>query len=188
MQGHIEYDYNPGMPTALPSPPHLPPLPDRPLIRLEEISAMLKVPTERLRLLCQPSKWHDFDIPIVTHPTYGELLSVTSTQRLLERVIEQRAAERRRSAVKQDRIGLLLWMCGLDQVLRRKPRDYADDLESEVNRIAKLKDPARTIQAVRLLSRFVDARKIAVALRRTEMPVDVAKVQDRLEEMSGGRV
>src|SRR5580692_842917 len=122
----------------------------RPLIRLYEISMLLDTETltpHALRKVCESS---DPPIPITTgivgHLRYDDLLTPAHTHRLLKIVITKhndRLNERERQPECLDRVNLLLWLCGLNNVTMLRPRPYSRALEYEIKRIAKLREPHR---------------------------------------------
>jgi hypothetical protein len=163
-------------------------LPDRPLIRLEEIASHLHTSIGRLHKLCAEAT--PLPIPITMHPTFGELLSPASTRRLIDLVIVTHTHGRSDPPpICHDRISLLLWMCGLHG---RKRQTYSDSVEAEVKRISKLRDPERTMRALDLLSRFVDARMTAEAVLRlkrlpnTKIPRVAEAAEARLSHLASG--
>lgn len=61
-----------------------------------------------------------------------------------------------------DRMSVVLWMIGLDDHARMPM--FNKRIEMEIMRIARLPDPARTEQAVRLVLRYRDAEEVAKAI------------------------
>jgi hypothetical protein len=167
------------------------PILDRPLIRLEEVASHLHTSVSRLRRLCAEAS--PLPVPMSVHPVFGELLSPASARTLIDRVIVTHTHGRSDPPPNcHDRVGLILWMCGLHS---RKRQTYVESVEQEVRRISRLKDPERCVRALDLLSRFVDARLTAQALLElkrlpnTELPRAAVDAESKLEELvSGGGV
>jgi hypothetical protein len=154
------------------------PVVHRPLIRLEEVSGVLGLSVSQLRDLCAlPSP---IPIPISLDPVFGDLLSPIAVHALITRAQPQEISPG------LGRAQLLLWMCGLDHNLKRKPKPYSRQLEDEIHRIARLKEPNRTIRAVELLVRFVDAKLVAKAVLEVRLPAELERIETRLEELAGG--
>lgn len=158
------------------------PLVHRPLIRLEEIAELTRIPIQRLRGLCEDAV--PVPIPISLDSVFGELLSPAATQILLSRIDSIRNKHER--PAQHDRISLLLWMCGMERKLKHRPKAYAQTIEAEVKRIRKLSEPERTIMAAQLLSRYVDAKEIAQAMLSVHLPREAEEIEYALIELSGG--
>ena len=79
-----------------------------------------------------------------------------------------------------DRQNVMLWLMGLDDP-RGYPR-FNKHMEMEIHRIAKLPDPVRTEQALRLLLRYRDAESIVTAIAKMRAE-DVAAVE--IKRLSG---
>lgn len=156
----------------------------RPLIRLTEISDLAKVPIDRLRGLCEQQS--PIPIPVQSHKLYGELLSPSATQMLLQRVHAASLSARPDLPSRFDRISLLLWLCSLDAKLKRKPRPaYSKKLEEEIKRIARLPEPHRTMRGLELLARYADARVIADTLVNARLPTHIERIERKLNELTG---
>jgi len=156
------------------------PLPERPLIALRDIAARTKVTVERLRDICANCK--PKPIPMHEDKVLGALVAPNHACELIRQAMATRQSF--------DRISLLMWMCGLDMDvdIRRKPRPYAIAIEYEVRRLRKLRDPERTIQALRLLSRYVDAKVVAESVLKSRFPWEAEEIGRQLEKMTGGMV
>lgn len=154
------------------------PVVHRPLIRLEEVSEALGLSVSHLRDLCALA--NPIPIPISLDPVFGELLSPIAVHALITR------AQPKDISPGLGRAQLLLWMCGLDHNLKRKPKPYSRKLEDEIRRIAKCKEPNRTIRAVELLVRFVDAKQVARAVLEVRLPREMERIEEKLEELAGG--
>jgi hypothetical protein len=177
---------------------------DRPLIRLYEISLLIGIeefPTVALRKICA-----GLDPPIVP-VTYGidvdddiddendgdvdpdeytDLLTPRDAHRLIKHVITRHNHSLKYRHPKQlDRVTLLLWMCGLHARVKRSPQPYARTVEYEIRRIKKLKEPFRTMRAVDLMSKYVDAKDIAKSFFELRMPAEVERVERKLDKLCG---
>lgn len=106
--------------------------------------------------------------------------------------LRQRLKEaRKRPPISRRRI--LMWLMNLEMGDGTKPLPFNRMLELEVRRIAKLKDPMRTEQAVRLLNRFRDAEAIVYGMhhageqmtKATIEKMEVASIMRRLVKASG---
>jgi len=78
-----------------------------------------------------------------------------------------------------DRYSLMLWLCGIEPVKLREIPAYLPLAEKEIRRVSKLPDPQRTEQAIRLLSRFREARKIVEVLLKWSKELD--GVEERMK-------
>jgi hypothetical protein len=164
----------------------------RPLIRLYEISMLLDTETltpHALRKVCESA---DPPIPITTgivgHLRYDDLLTPAHTHRLLKIVITKhndRLADRDSRPRALDKVSLLLWMCGLSNVpTLHKPPPYSRLIEREISRIARLKEPARTLRIIDLMARWTDAATIARNWPWNH-PEQMEKIQERLDRLCG---
>lgn len=121
-------------------------------------------------------------IEIITDPvTKEKSLSISAMRRLIKRAMDTRRVAGPRSF---DRISLVLWLCRLDDKIIRKPKSYTTELEYELSRIAKIKEPAdRAIQVIRFLKRYADAKSIADAFHNLRTPREVERVEKVLDEL-----
>jgi hypothetical protein len=197
--GHSDdFDWHPSIiiVNVMPSPVDLSTLPqtvlNRPLIRLYEISMLLDTETltpHALRKVCESA---DPPIPITTgivgHLRYDDLLTPAHTHRLLKIVITKhndRLADRDSRPRALDKVSLLLWMCGLSNVpTLHKPPPYSRLIEREISRIARLKEPARTLRIIDLMARWTDAATIARNWPWNH-PDQMEKIQERLDRLCG---
>jgi hypothetical protein len=156
------------------------PLPERPLIALRDIAARIRVTVERLRDICANCK--PKPISVYRDKILGELVAPNHACELIRQAMAARQSF--------DRISLLMWMCGLDMDvnIRRRPRPYALAIEYEVRRLRKLRDPERTIQALKLLSRYVDAKVVAESVLKSRFPWEAEEIGRQLEKMTGGKM
>ena len=86
-----------------------------------------------------------------------------------------------------DRLSLLIWLIGLEEEVKlfRYPRaeqkpveaGYARRMEMEINRIASLDEPARSLAAVELIRRIRDAKTVA-QLAKKYIREDIRSVTD----------
>jgi hypothetical protein len=126
-------------------------------------------------------------------PVYGELLSLAATHALIKRTLTFPGGVPALPVPPacHDRITLLLWMCGLDmsaipRTRGRTMRSYAYSVETEIKRIARIKDPTnRVLRALDLLGRYVDARKLAEGFWSAHKPVEMERIERKLEEVIG---
>lgn len=120
---------------------------DRPMVTLSELSELAGIDDDgETRRLCQ---------------SYGILVGSDGMMSVSAIVMFFRALNTYSRAAAFDRIHLLLWAFSIDdECVRRPPPSYDVKLEAEVRRISKLDEPAKSMQAVLLLERFVDVEKI----------------------------
>jgi len=137
------------------------PLPERPLFTLEEVVQLAEIappPGKKgvqgivlLRKLCAA-----FSIPIHVDDGFGELMSPISFIRLLDALFGYR------DPMRFDRAALMEWMRGMKTGYRlRCHLPYSKLLELEIRRIARLREPERTMRAVALWESYYDAKRVS---------------------------
>jgi hypothetical protein len=165
---------------------------DRPLIRLYEISLLLGIddyPTNALLKLCAT-----LDPPVtpITYQytsksekgEYDDLISPRDAHRLMKTIAEKHNKQFRRKPAALDRVSLLLWACGLHTFVMKRPPPYSFTVEQEIKRIRKLKEPQRTIRAIDLLNRYMDAKVIAENWPWNQ-PKAMEAIERRLNKLCG---
>lgn len=194
-------------PPSPPLPPPTPvvpsvPLPDRPIITLSEAANTLhsrihgnrsdsEMPEVRsmaaLRVLCERTDIEGDHLPIPIGD--DNTLTTTSLHRLVKRIAalsESRLDHRGGVPLASlDRISLLIWMMGLDEKVVARPPKYAAKIDTEIKRIARLREPSRTLVACELLTRFCDAKAVARAMFELKLPADAEKIEARLDKLTG---
>ena len=80
-----------------------------------------------------------------------------------------------------DRISVALWLLGLDK--GRYQPCFSQSIETEIMRIARLKEPMRTEQSIRMILRYRDAEELVATLAKARAG-DVASV--RIKSLSHG--
>lgn len=139
------------------------PLPQRPLFTLTEVAEMAQMMSPKgdraeglplLRKICA-----SYVISIHVDEAFGELLSPQGFIRLLDTLFGYR------EPMRFDRVALVEWMRGLKTGQRlRSNLPYSRLLELEIRRIARLKEPERTMRAVALWESYYDAKRVANCL------------------------
>lgn len=165
---------------------------DRPLIRLYEISILIndgEFTIPELRTLCASVK--PPIVPVSYHPmkrdrdNYDDLISPHNAHRLLRIVAKTRRNRiRSRPPDRLDRVSLLLWMCGFKPWQIQRGIPYSRTAEKEIKRIAKLREPHRTVRALDLMARYVDAKVIAENIP-WRCPKEMEVIQRKLDRLCG---
>jgi hypothetical protein len=121
-------------------------------VTVAELAHAIDVPASKIRLLMDAG--YLCAIPVVTAEgaRYQKIAkgSPGKPVPLLVRVV--------------DRVSILLWLLDID--LGKRVPAFNKYIEMEIMRIAKLPDPIKTEQAVRLLLRYRDAETLAAAIMR----------------------
>jgi hypothetical protein len=147
------------------------PLPQRPLFKIKEVCLMAEVALPLLRQIMLA-----YAIPIHRDPALGELISPESFIRLLDGLHGYREPNR------FDRAMLIEWMQAAQPESRvRAHLPYSRLLDLEIERIAKLEEPERTVRATELWERYKDARRVSDCLRQVKS--DVKQVGLRLQRV-----
>jgi hypothetical protein len=132
----------------------LQPLPLRPLFTVPEILELSGLTMRVFREIVLA-----WEIPLYFDPALGELISPDSLIKLIN------ALHSLREPVRFDRAVLLNWMQGIGSNKQVKPKlPYSKLIELEIQRIAKLEEPARTISARAFYNAFKEARLVSHAL------------------------
>lgn len=137
------------------------PLALRPLLTIEQVTDILNFRIQDIRRLCL-----DYDIQIQMDPVFGELMSLASFHRLYQCLYNQR------NPARFDRQALLWIMLQVTdpESWRRlfKPPNFLARLEVEIDRISKLKEPARTSMALNFWDRWSSARTVAEVVAKAK--------------------
>lgn len=160
------------------------PLPERPLFTLNEVVLMADIAPPKdnrttaldlLRKICAA-----YAIPIHVDEAWGELMSPVSFIRLLDALFGYR------EPMRFDRAALVEWMRGLKTGKRlRCNLSYSRLLELEIRRVARLREPERTMRAVAFWESYYDAKTISNCLTRYRASV---QEQMRVTEIRLGRL
>ena len=149
------------------------PIEMRPLITMGELGDLASMTIDDVRKLCV-----SYSIPISVDPCFGDMVSLSGALAFFKNLsIYSESAH-------FDRAHLLLWMMGIGKdKLNKSPIPYDQRLEMEIARIAKLREPERTMRAVELLGRFTDAQTLAQSV--IAMPNRVGKLEGKLRRIAG---
>jgi hypothetical protein len=131
------------------------PLKMRPFVPLKEAGKAWGI-TEREGLrYCRLGK-----IPVQSDPVFGNLISFGALKRLA------RARHRYYKPKMFDRASLLrYYLSEIEGVRWKEPPPYSQALEDEIHRIARLKEPWRTVRSVELLLAFRDVQAVTDCCR-----------------------
>lgn len=153
------------------------PIAMRPLIPIEMVASIEHFRPHDIRNLCL-----GYDVPISSDPVFGEILSLSAFYKLHEHL------HRYREPSRFDRQMLLvMFLHAADPDHYRKvvrPPEFSKKLENEIQRVSKLKEPARTDAALRLWDALESAKKVAecIAASRGDR-IDGFKGTEKLAKM-----
>jgi hypothetical protein len=149
------------------------PLKMRPFIPLNEVGRLWRITERKVMRLCGTYK-----IPVQSDPVFGELMSFGALKRF-------NRARRKYQGTRFDRAALLrYYLSEIERVPWKKPPNYSDRLEIEIYRIARLKEPWKTIRSVYLIEAFRDARTVTECLRRVrERSGELAKSEKLIDDL-----
>lgn len=136
----------------------LAPIHMRPLVPIDIAAELLRTTAEDVRRLCLA-----WNIQLVFDPAFGELLSPTNFYRLFQKVFQVQSGKARYDRQR------LLWMIAVAKNRseeRTIPLPYNGWLEREIARIARLKEPERSMRAVALYDAMVDATTIEACIKQ----------------------
>ena len=126
----------------------------RPFLELGMIAEIEDVSVADVRLLCA-----SYDIPIQIDPVFGELLTIAAFRKLHVSLHHYREPSR------FDRQAMLVALMRTadpeNYKADLKPPTFSVRLEKEIRRIAKLREPFKTEQALRLWEQFSEAKGVA---------------------------
>jgi len=132
------------------------PLRMRPLIRLKEAGKLWNITERQAWKYCRLGK-----IPVHADPVFGNLITFGALKSLA------RARGRYYKPKTFDRASLLRYYLNeIEGVRWKEPPPYSQKLEDEIHRIARLKEPWRTLQSVELLLAFKDVHAVTDCCRR----------------------
>jgi hypothetical protein len=150
------------------------PLKIRPLIPLREVGKLWKVTEHHVLKICRA-----YRIPVQHDPVFGYVMSFNSLKSF---------ARARMKYYKPKGYGraqlLRYFLSQIEGVRWKNPLPYSERLEREINRIAHLPEPLRTIRAMALYEAFRDARTAMECLRRgRQMSEEMLKSEASIEEL-----
>jgi len=177
-------------------------VPSYPAMSLQEVAEFTQLSVYALKKLVRKAYDRCQPIPMFKEVQKGPfLLGPHALHRLMQMVYDE-------AGWTVDRIGLLMWMAGASAAYmvtedpfpgkakmkprlgRRAVRTFYDvRAEKEVQRIAALPEPARTIEGMMLLERWKEARKIAegIVAGRQKLKVFRPVTVEKLEVEAGDR-
>ena len=150
------------------------PLKMRPLIPLKEAGKLWGITEREVLKYCRIAK-----IQVQSDPVFGNLISFSALKSLA------RARARYYKPKRFDRAALLrYYLSEIEGVRWKDPPPYSQRLEEEIHRIARLKEPWRTVHSARLLATFEDAKAIADYCRgQEEVSAELLKTETLLEQL-----
>lgn len=150
------------------------PLQMRPLIPLKEAGKLWDINEREVLKYCQVGK-----IPVHSDPVFGNLITFNALKSLA------RARAKYHKPKRFDRAALLrYYLSEIEGVRWKEPPPYSQSLEEEIERIARLKEPVRTIRSVELLLAFRDARRVTEYLRGPgQASTELQKTENLLAEL-----
>jgi len=150
------------------------PLKMRPLIPLREVAKLWEVTERHILRICKA-----YRIPVYSDPEFGHLMSFNGLKSYA------RARMKYYKPKAYDRASLLRYFLSQIEGVRWKhPLPYSDKLDREINRIAHLPQPWRTIRAMALYEAFRDARTVTECLRRgREISEEMLKSEASIQEL-----
>lgn len=179
---------------------------DRPIVSLSEIAVLTDTDIHTLRTICESEHYQPpvkFTPDGAGRPSY--LVTPQWAYILIRRVLDYKQGRGIKwykqgtnpnrgirvigREASHDRLTLWLWMLGLDKVKLSNNMPgghwapYQLTIEREIKRIAKLREPNRTLRAMDLLQRFVDARIIAHAMLNHRPLEQVEVVEEYLAKL-----
>lgn len=133
------------------------PLMLRPMVPAEMVAQIEAIDLPDVRRLCLA-----YDIPIQDDVVFGELLTLASFYKLHAQLHTYREPSR---FDRQALVVALMQAVDPEKYGRDlKPPPYSKRLEKEIRRIAKMREPARTEFALRLVEAFGDAKSVTDCL------------------------
>jgi len=154
------------------------PLKTRPFVPLKEAGKLWGITEREVLRYCRLGK-----IPVHSDPVFGNLISFSALKSLA------RARGKYYKPKTFDRASLLrYYLSEIEGVRWKEPPPYSQRLEEEIHRIARLKEPWRTVQSVELLSAFKDVQAVTACCRtQGEVSAELLKTE-RLVEKLGRRI
>jgi hypothetical protein len=132
------------------------PLKLRPFVTLSEVGKLWRITEGKVLRLCGR-----YSIPVQSDPVFGELMSFAALKRFA------RARRKYSFPWRSDRAGILRYFLSeIERVSWKNPLRFSQSLEIEIHRIARLKEPWRTIRSVHLMEAFRDAKTVTECLRK----------------------
>jgi hypothetical protein len=140
----------------------------KPLLSAADMSALLEIEQgEVVKLAARHS------IPVTRDPILGWLFSVWGAQKLITCMLRGRPSN---YSPRFDRQAMLWWLLQDDPERVATVPSYNEELEQEIQRVSRLKEPTKTLRAQAIIAQFREAREIAEAAG-----VDTAAVADKFD-------
>jgi hypothetical protein len=155
------------------------PLKMRPFVPLKEAGKLWGITERKALKYCKLGK-----IPVQSDPVFGNLISFGALKSLA------RARGRYYKPKAFGRAALLrYYLSEIEGVRWKEPPPYSQELEDEIHRIARLKEPWRTVRSVELLLEFRDAKAVTDCWRRqgkvsAEVPAELLKTESLVDDLS----
>ena len=150
------------------------PLRMRPFVPLKEAGKLWGITERKALKYCQLRK-----IPVQSDAVFGNLISFGALKSLA------RARHRYYKPKTFDRASLLrYYLSEIEGVRWKEPPPYSQSLEEEIHRIARLKEPWRTVQSVELLLAFKDVQAVTDCCRgQAEVSAELLKTEKLVGEL-----
>jgi hypothetical protein len=150
------------------------PLKMRPFVPLKEAGKLWGITEREVLKYCRAAK-----IPVQSDPVFGNLISFGALKSLA------RARGRYYKPKIFDRASLLrYYLSEIEGVRWKEPPPYSQKLEEEVQRIARLKEPWRTVQSVELVLAFKDVQAVTDCCRgQGEVSAELLKTERLVDDL-----
>lgn len=127
------------------------PIGTRPFIRLKEVTQLAECDQVDVLAICSSA-----GVTIFMDPLFGQLLSIEGLQKFIK------ALHNNRNPNRFDRGAFLQFLRGHSKSRPRvHPVPYSQKLEQEIQRVAQMAEPERTLRAAALISAYRDAKTVS---------------------------
>lgn len=137
------------------------PLWDKPMFSIQDMAQLLGVDA---KVVLEMAAAHD--VPVVYDPGFGHMFSIWSARSLLGKVL----SGGRQDSGRFDRQAMIWHLLEGDPRRLSQLPSFDEQLEREIERVAKLDEPARTTRSMDLIEQFHDAKIIVSAERLSSEP------------------
>jgi hypothetical protein len=146
----------------------------RPFVTLQEVGKLWGVTANHVLKVCRA-----YRIPVYSDPVFGDLMSLNALKRFARaRMVYYKPKGTGRAPL------LRYFLSQIEGVRWKDPLPYGQRLDREINRIAHLPEPERTIRAMAFYEAFRDARTVMECLRRgREISEEMLKSEASIEEL-----
>lgn len=152
------------------------PVSAKPLLSVENMADLLNI---QMREVLPLAAKHD--VPVLRDPATGFVFSIWSARTLLLRSIRSRE-----HATRFDRQAMLWRLLEKDPEKAAQPPDFDEELEKEMERVAKLEEPTRSLRSAEIMSALYDANQIWATRETSEVIPSEPSLPGRSQGTSGG--